>query len=326
MTNSFLKPEVIVSTALGLLQREIVLPALVSSYTEDSFRFAKDDTISVPIRATLTANANNLRATGENRKVVSKSLSESSTAVTLTKHVYSAVDITDEELTLDISSFGEQVLTPQIRAVAEQLEAYIYAEIAGGTYVDGVNNFTWNSQSTTAYATAVRIRRALNEANAPVPNRVLLVGPGAEEAILTDDRFMPSDNGDGLGSSALRDAVIGKLAGFTVVISNLLSSTEMYGLTREAFVLGNVAPVVPDGVVFGRAMRHEDFSMRWIRDYDATYVTDRSVVSSYVGTAEVADGVVPATQLDGTAIDTSNNKPDVGDSYNARAVKVTISN
>jgi hypothetical protein len=328
MANAFLKPEVIVGTALGLLQREIVLPSLVNSYTINDFRFAKNDTISVPIRAKLTARENVLRATGGGRTITSDSLSESSTSVKLTQHVYSAVDITDEELTLDISSFGEQVLTPQIRSVAEKLETHIYNQISTSAYVPGVNDFTWATSTTNAYAAALMVRDALNRASAPNVNRVLLVGPGAEMAILADDKFTPSDNGDGFGASALREATIGRIAGFTVVRSNLLDNDEMYGLTREAFVLGNVAPVVPDGVVFGRSMSHEGFSMRWIRDYDASVVTDRSVVSSYVGTAEVRDGKVPATQWDGDALTGTN--PDTtatwaaGDSYNARAVRVTV--
>lgn len=319
--HSFLKAEVIIATALGLLQREIVLPALVHTYTVDDFRYAKNDTINIPIRATLTARENALRATGSAREVVTDSLAESSTPVTLSKHVYNAVDVTDEELTLDIASFGDQVLSPQVRAVAEKLEAHIYNQIAAGSYVQGVNDFEWDVETSKAFSTALRVRRALNEANAPQNNRVLLVGPGAEEAILNDDKFMPSVNDDGLGAAALRDATIGRIAGFTVVTSNLLAADEMYGLTREAFVMGNVAPVVPDGVVFGRSMRHEDFSMRWIRDYDSKVLSDRSIVSSYVGTAQVADGKVPAKQLDGSALPVGVT---AGDAYNARAVRVSL--
>ncbi len=316
MANAFLKPEVIVAQALGLLQREIVLPALFHTYTLNDFKGAKNDTINIPVRARLDAREIAMRATGSAREITSDELSESSRPVRLTKIAYSAVDITDEELTLDIKSFGEQVLTPQARAIAEAFEGYLHTEIQGGTYVDDLNSVEWDTSTTSAYKMALKARRILNEANAPLPGRFLLVGPGAEEAILGDEKFREYSS-DGLGQSALRDAQIGRLAQFNVVTSNLVAEDEMYALTPEAFVMGNVAPAVPGGAAFGQAMRHEDVSLRWVRDYAANVMTDRSVLSTFVGTAEIDDGVQPDT-VGGTA------NANAGDPYNARAVKITL--
>ena len=55
MANSFLKPEVIAATSLGLLQREVVLPRLVWNDAVSDFAGAKNDTVSIRVPARLEA-------------------------------------------------------------------------------------------------------------------------------------------------------------------------------------------------------------------------------------------------------------------------------
>jgi hypothetical protein len=50
-----------------------------------------------------------------------------------------------------------------------------------------------------------------------------------------------------------------------------------------------VAPAVPHGVTAGSRMAQNGLAMRWIRDYEALKLRDRSVVSSFAGCTSVAD-------------------------------------
>src|SRR5688572_10574306 len=106
MANTFLKPEVIARTALQLLQREIVLPRLVWRFGQADFQGAKDDTITLRLPAVLTARDYEWRT--RTAAIVIDDLTEVGVDVTLDTHPYSAVAITDEQLTLDIVSFGGQ--------------------------------------------------------------------------------------------------------------------------------------------------------------------------------------------------------------------------
>jgi hypothetical protein len=312
MANAFLKPERLAATALGLLQREIVIPQLMTPYGIADFRGAFNDQVKVPIRARVDARDMAMRATGNDRNLTTDTLTESSVIVGLTNIVYVAIPVTDEEATLDVDDFAERVLAPQVRGVSEKLEVYGYNCIAGANYAT-TNQFTWTPLTsaddttaghTSAFAMAIRAGKLLDKQNVPQAGRVLLVGPDGWEQILTDPRLEPGIGASGLGEGALRDAVIGRFAAFTVVKSNLLGDDEIYAFHRSAYAFANVAPVVPQGAVKGHSIAANNFALRWVADYDAMSQTDRSVVTSYVGTKSIEDGV-------------SGTK-------NVRAVKITI--
>src|SRR5688500_12595267 len=98
-----------------LLQREIVLPRLVWRLPPGtSFKGALDDTVTLKVPAILDARTRTLRSANP---LIADELAQTSVPVTLDTHVYSLLNITDEELTLDIVDFTRDVLAPQMRAV-----------------------------------------------------------------------------------------------------------------------------------------------------------------------------------------------------------------
>jgi hypothetical protein len=321
VANSFLKPDVIAAAALGLLERELVLPRLVWRMGLSDFRGAANDTVTVRVPAVTTAREYEWRT--RDNAIVLDELEETSVAVTLSKHPYSAVAVTDEELTLDIVSFSEQVLRPQVRAVAEKLETYVYAAMNGAdlhwpVIAPGAGDSPGGGGSTAEYdndakdilVALVEARRRLNVKNVPVAGRVIVVGADIEAILLNGSQLLDASQAGGDG--ALRDAAIGRLYGMPIYTSNALPTDEAWVFHPTAFVFANVAPVVPDGVVMGSSQNFEGLAMRWIRDYDPSYLRDRSVVSSFAGYASVEEDPDPAS--------------DVGDQLeNVRAVKINLS-
>jgi hypothetical protein len=295
VANSYLKATKIAAAALGLLEREIILPSLVWRDAGGDFSGAFGDTISLRVPARTTARTRTFRgarpsASEGNGVIVMDELQETKVDVVLDTAPYSAVPITDEELTLDIVNFGEQVLRPQVRAVAESVENSVAAEMVGATYPTD-HNLTMNSDPSVEdpFDTIVDARVALNKANVPMSERYLVVGADLEGVFLKSDHL---NRVDASGTdSALRNATIGRLAGFeAVVVSNALPANVGFAFHRTAFVLSMRAPVVPDGVTFGSSRAFESLAMRWIRDYDFRNVQDRSLVDTYIGTNHVADG------------------------------------
>ena len=286
MPNTFLKPETISRTALGLLRRELILPRLVTRLGIEDFRGAKDDTVNVRVPARLTARDYEWRT--RTNPIVLDDISETSVPVVLTEHPYSAVAVTDEELTLDITDFATQVLNPQVLAVAEALEAVLGTVIEGATYAAEVDYAeSEDGVGSPFYRALVDARKALNDAKVPASERFVLLGSSVEAAALKEDAIRVETG----SSDALREAIIGRVAGFTV-IGNVqsLSADFAVAVHRSAFAFANVAPEVPSGVAMGQSTVFDGLALRWIRDYDPNYLRDRSVVSSFAGAASVEDG------------------------------------
>jgi len=291
MANAFLKPEKLISQGLGLLQRELLLPRLVVRRGIADFKGSKNDTINIRIPSILKGREYEWRT--RNTAITTDDLKEFSIPVKLDKHPYSAVGITDEELTLDIDSWGEQVARPQIRAVAELLESYIAEAMVNANYRHSVTyeqpDPETEGKDYAFYRACVRARKHLNRENVPAAGRKLLCGANVEEAALNSAHLIDVDtSGD---DSVLREAVIGRIAGFEVIGNcNSIDPDFAVAFHPTAFALGNVAPEVPDGAKAGAPLEFESLAMRWIRDYDSDHLRDRSVYSAFAGSTSVEDG------------------------------------
>jgi hypothetical protein len=327
MANTFIKATRIAAAALGLLEREIILPGLVWRDAGGDFRGAGGDTISIKVPARTQARTRALRgARGSSSEgtgiITMDDLTETKVDVTLDTAVYSAVPVTDEELTLDLVDFGAQILEPQVRAVAEGVENAVAAEMTGATYA---TNLTFDS--TDPWKTLVDAYTALNKSNIPREGRAVVVGADVENAILKSEHLARVDHSG--SDAALRRAELGRLAGFPIYTSNAIPSNLAFAFHKTAYVLGMRAPMKPDGVPYGASTSGHGLSMRWLRDYDFRNVQDRSLVDTYIGTSVVADGAneaqtvtVTGSPTGGTFTLTWSGQTTSAIAYNATALTV----
>jgi hypothetical protein len=327
VASTFIKATRIASAALGLLEREIVLPGLVWRDAGGDFAGAAGDTISIKVPARTQARTRALRGvrptTSEGAGIITMDeLTETKVDVTLDTDVYSAVPITDEELTLDISDFGSQVLEPQVRAVAEGIENAVAAEMTGATYATSLT-----FDGTDPYKTFVDAHVALNKVNVPRTERYVVAGADVEALVLKSDHLSRVDQSG--SDAALRRAEIGRMANFPIYVTNALPSNVAFAFHRTAYVLGLRAPSIPAGASFGASQRFGSMALRWIRDYDFRNVQDRSLVDTYIGTSIVADGAnevqtvtITGTPTGGTFTLTYDGATTAGIAYNATAAAV----
>lgn len=289
MAHSFLKPTVVVDTAIKLLQREIVLPQLVWLNGIGDFAGKYNDTITIRVPARTVAHRRTLRGTGSARDLTTEDLTENAIPVTLDHDVYHAVALTDEELSLDINDFAGQVLNRQIRAVAEDLENGLADTIAGADYA--TNGMVVQTAANTMWDAVVDARRKLNDALVDRSGRVLVVGSAVEAAFLKDEAFNRFDSTGDQPNSALRDAAIGQVAGLTVVVSDALMHGDAYMFHPTAFIMATRPPAAPRGASFTSAASAAGLAIRWLMDYDYSKTTDRSLVDTFVGYQSVVDPV-----------------------------------
>jgi hypothetical protein len=279
VANAFIKATKVADTMLGVLERELVLPRLVWRDAILDFTGAFGDTVSIRLPAYTTARTRVMRSATQ---LTVDDLSETKVDVTLDTHVYKAIGVTDEELTLDIVDFGRQVISPSMNAVGRGMEDALVAEIAAATYATVVTGF-----GTDPGLAILNARKALNLANVPMDGRVLAVGADMELKLLDEDKFVKVNEAG--SDDALRRAVIGNIYGFDVVSVPALSPTEAYAFHKTAFPLVAAAPAVPEGAGWGARRSFNGLTLRTLRDYDFLNVRDRLLTDVFIGTSTVPD-------------------------------------
>jgi hypothetical protein len=279
--STFLKASQIASAGIGILRRETVLPSLVWRNAVSDFRGAAGDTVSIRLPAFSKARTRALRS-GTTR--VRDNLAEQKVDITLDTDIYKDVRISDEELTLDITSFGEQVLNPLMAGVAETLEDAVITKMSTASYAKTIA-FSYSGNAWTDLI--VPARELLNKARVPQTGRVLAVGSGVETELLSTDLFVKANESG--STSALQDAIIGRKAGFNIVSVPGLAPNEAYAFHATAFPLSNMAPIVPDGAPFGYSTSFDGAAIRVVRVLDPDLIQDVLALDSWVGVGVVKD-------------------------------------
>jgi hypothetical protein len=283
VANTFKNPEVIAAQALGLLQREIVLPKLFSKFTETDFEGAKDYTVNVRVPASVAARKRTI-ATDSSMSITTDELTEAVVPVVLTDHIYSSVPITNVDLTLGIKDFGEQVQLPQARGVAEEIENLYAVALRDADWSASDYSFDGTDD---AWQVLVELRRQLNVLEVPQAGRSLIVGYNVEAFLLEHSAFYKANESG--GTSALEDATLGRKAGFTIVSSGAIDPDFAYAVHTTAICGALAAPIVPDGASAGGSMAHDGLAMTWLRDYDADTLRDRSILHTFAGAKSVEE-------------------------------------
>lgn len=264
----------IASTALGLLAPQTVLARTVNRDFEREFVGGVGSTVNVR-RPFAFAGRN--RAYGAGTAVTVDAISEPAVqAVSISKMLYSAVVVNDEEMNFEVEDFAAQILKPQVDAVAYDIEKEVAASI-NAAQVAGVG---WGSDFTGALADA---REVLGLHGVAASSLVCAVAPDVAASMLKSNAL--KDASQAGSADALRNANIGRLYGIDVFESPLITAGTGVVYHRDAFTLVLRAPGVPDGVAFGQSVSGNGFALRWIRDYDSSVLQDRSIVSTFIGTA-----------------------------------------
>lgn len=281
MAHIFEKAEKIAGVALGVLQRTIVLPNLFANrYGIADFKGAKGDVVNVKRPAILVAQDAGFR---DRNPIVYQDLVQSRIQVKLDRYPIVPVQLSDEELTLDIENYSQDVTVPQVRALVEDFENTIADTLGGATFVHEVNYVPGADPR----KVAIQARKLLNSSNVPATGRYWIVGSEVSAEIASFDKLLDV-NTAGL-PEAVREGVVGRLAGFTIVESNALDGDESYFVHNSALALAYVAPAAPKGATSSAIAIEGGLSVRQLFDYDSDTLHDRSILGVFTGGAVVTD-------------------------------------
>lgn len=309
--HEIVKAEKLSLTAVGMLEEELVVPGTFQREGIDQYRGAKDDTISVTVEGVLPFRSYGWR-NNRNSPITFDEYAETKVSLTFGGDLYSAVKLTDEQYEMDLTGWGK-LLRPQSKAIARGLQRECVNKLVSQTYAVTIANTETKLRSALYEA-----RRVMNRFRVPAQSRWLLVGSDFEAALLADEKIVLAQNsGDSVAEGALREASLGRVAGFNIVTSTEIPADAAFAYVPSAFVLATAAPAVPQSVPFGATASFEGYALRWIRDYDSNFLQDRSVVNTYWGVRAVDDILV--------GWDDANNVEVVSEARHfVRGVKLTL--
>ena len=199
------------------------------------------------------------------------------------KHLYDAVRVHDEQLTLQIADFGRQVLEPMMRSVAIGAEAQV-ATVMNAVVADASDLTQANIQAKVLLAGT-----DLGNNNVPLTGRYLAVSPKAAEWLLNLETF--NDAAASGDTRSVRDGVIGRYRGFTVVESAALTGGALGAAMlayHESASCGNRAPAIPNGAAHAEVSVADGIALRTVQDFDAAILSDVAAISTFAG-ANVVD-------------------------------------
>lgn len=325
--------------ALPLVEKQLVLPLLLTILGKENFTGAKNDTVNFKLKDGSIATARDYDFRGRTGPIVLDDIYQTggNIPVKLNTHVVSATGLEDEHFTLDDLTFASDVLAPQVTAVVERVESKALTAIRSTISIKHSISF---NETADPHLVAVEAKRLMDsEKVAPYSGRVFVVGNDIAAHFRASDRLSRFDSTGLAGTPALRDAVIGALSGSPVVEHNGLDPDEGYYLHGTSFILANAAPDVPRGAVTGNSgISKRGVSVRWIQDYDANYLRDRSIVSTFIGVNEIRDErdpdgnwIVETGEFDAEELAVMKNKDGsdvvpvaVGTRKNVRIVKLNF--
>ena len=314
MSNVFENPEKFAGTALELLRKEIKGAGLfVHKYGIADYSGAQGDVINIKRPPILRARDAGFRT---RNTLVVDDIVQGKIQVALTKHPYSRVGLSPEEATLDEVDYVRDVQAPQVRAMVEDFDESIAGALAGATFIHSVAYDPVATDNTgDPRKVARRAKRMLDTSKVPAAGRYWLVGAAVSESIASIDKLLDVDTSG--TPEALRDGVVGRLSGFTIIDWPSLGDDESYFVHETAVALSTVAPVVPRGAAAGATISADGLAVTQVWSYGDDTMQDRSTVHAFTGATPVTD---PEIGADGGVLIVSD---EVQYEF-IRAVKVTF--
>ena len=309
-------------SALAALRYQSTLARMVNTDFSSEFTAGRGTTVNVkrPVMIDRAKTYTQANRAAEDR-IEYSNLYQPYTSVSLTDQVYNAVKLPDDFATFTLESLEAQVIGPMAESVAEQINAVVVAAFQsvpeGLTTVDAAGKGTYVGADGVEYATLQELRDAdtdfvgfgadvtvpeaalsatyrgdvlpavraahqvLSQRGVPAAGRTLVVGANWEAAFLDMPNLNKVNEAGTAGS--LRQATLGNLYGFTIVVDYTVGPNEAWAFQRDAITLATRTTAIPRGAAFASTVSAQGFTLRYLQDYDPEILTDRAVVDTFAG-------------------------------------------
>lgn len=278
MANTLYTPEQAARSTLAALRYLTTLPRTVRQDFSADFVPGVGNVVNVrnPISAGTARTYTEANRTARDA-IVFDDLSQDTIPITITDQVYKAVRLPDDFATFDLVSLERQVLRPQAESVVDGVTAPLITEMDAVAVDAGVPLLL--ADGSNALDVLIELRAVLNDRKVPMTDRYLALTPAAEAAFLRLDQLQKVNESGSDG--VLREAILGRLFGFTILVDPNLGQSVAYH--RDAFAHVTRPSRPPQGAAFSAVVAQDGFALRWLQHYNPLQLEDQSVVDTFVG-------------------------------------------
>ena len=264
MAHTLYSSEQAATAALEALRYLSVLPRTVRMDYSTEFVAGRGQTVNVlaPISAGEAKVYTKAKRTAR-EAIEFNDLAQTWVPVTLEDQIYNAVRLPDDFATFTLRDLTREVLVPQAQSVVDGLAAPLITEM-NAIAADAEAAVTVEADgSSNVLRGLIRMNQALNDRKVPRAGRTLAVGTDWEAALLSLPQLQKV-NEAGDGGSMLRQAQIGNLFGFNIIVAPELASDKAVAYHRDAFAFVTRPTRVPEGAPHGAVVSQDGFALRHI--------------------------------------------------------------
>jgi hypothetical protein len=291
------KPQVLVEAGLEALTDKLVIANTVTKKTSfEPFFGSQGDTISqrvkgvVPVRQYAPRN-------DRSQPILTDTYSETVVSFTISaSRPYSAVKLTDEQKDWDFNGGWGDITSAQIDALGNYLEFGVLKQILNAPYelvvkVDAPGDAAYAAggakfNQDRFYNAVVDATAGMKKMRSPQDKYYAICGIDFATQLRKSNRLIFAVGG---GQGALATAEIGTIGGVTFVESTHVPQDEAYLYAASGFLVYTATASIPQSVPFGARASANGWALRWLMDYDTSYLTDRSVYDCFSGYQYVRD-------------------------------------
>lgn len=280
MANVLYTPTQAARSTLAALRYLTTLPRTVRQDFSQEFVAGRGRTVDIALPASVGASRNYTDADRTARTaIVFDDISQSTVPVTMDVQVYKAVRLPDDFNTFTLTQLEQQVLRPQAESVVDGVTAPLIAEF--NAVATDASIPTLLADGSNALQVLIAARAVLNARKVPMTDRFIAVSPDVEAALLNVDQLQKVNESGSDG--VLREAILGRLFGFTIVTDPNITDGMGVAYHRDAFAHVTRPSKNPQGAAFSATVAQDGFALRWLQHYNPLQLEDQSVVDTFVG-------------------------------------------
>lgn len=265
MANTFITPSVIASRGLATLYNSTVLGNLVWRDFDPDFTGKQGDTVTIRKPAIFTAEEFD-RDSG----VEYQDATEDSTDVSLDTVANVSFEVTDEQMTLDISDFENQLLVPAMEAIVQKVDGDLAAALLAAAQAES----QVSTLSSVASDAVIGARTILSDNKFPTSDRYAVFSPAGTGVALSDELFVQANKSG--STDALREANLGRVFGIDTYESQVFTNGGGIAFHKSAVTLA-VRPLgAPRGLPSNQVAveSYKGLSLRTTYAYDHSRKSD----------------------------------------------------
>ena len=283
MANTLYTPQQAARSTLAALRYLTTLPRTVRQDFSQEFVAGRGMVVNIrnPISAGSARTYTQANRTARDA-IVFDDLADSTIPITMDTQVYKAVRLPDDFATFTLTSLETQVIRPMAESVVDGVTAPLLTEMNGVATDASIPALA--ADGSNALAVLIAARAVLNARKVPMSDRFFAVTPEAEAALLNVEQLQKVNESGTDG--VLRDAILGRLMGFTIVTDPGLTQSVAYH--RDAFAHVTRPSRSPEGAGFSSTIAQDGFALRYLQHYNPLQLEDQAVVDTFVGAETIS--------------------------------------